>query len=393
MKKVILVRYGEILLKGLNRSMFENKLISNIKKAVKRLGAVDIQKSQARIYVVPREEDYDFDEAIVSLTKVFGIVSISPVWRIKSDYNIIEEFSLEMAKDLVKRKGHLTFKVETKRGDKKFPMDSPQISRELGAFLLKNIPDLSVDVINPQFTLYVEVREFTYIYSEIIPAFCGMPSGTNGKAVLLLSGGIDIPAAGWMVAKRCVEIDAVHFYSYPYTSERAKEKVIELAKILAQYCHKINLHIIPFTDIQMQIYERCPHEELTIIMRRIMMKVAEKIANKVGAVALVTGESIGQVASQTIQALSVTNAAVDMPVFRPLIGMDKNEIVQIAKKIGTYETSILPYEDCCTVFVAKHPVTKPKLQRIKVSESILDIDQLVNKAVEGAELMVITAEQ
>lgn len=280
MKKVILIRYGEILLKGLNRSMFESKLISNIKRSVRKLGKVTVRKSQARIYIEPHEDNYNFDEAIELVSKVFGIVSVSPVWRIDSDYNTIKEYSFKMVKDLVERKGYSTFKVETKRGNKQFPMDSLEISRDLGAHILKNVPELSVDVKNPQFILYVEVRDFTYIYSEIIPAVCGMPVGTNGKAMLLLSGGIDSPAAGWMIAKRGVEIDAVHYYSYPYTSERAKEKVIELAKILASYCYNINLHIVPFTDIQMEIYEKCPHEELTIIMRRIMMQIAEKIAEK-----------------------------------------------------------------------------------------------------------------
>ena len=392
MKKVILIRYGEILLKWLNRSMFESKLISNIKRSVRKLGKVTVRKSQARIYIEPHEDNYNFDEAIELVSKVFGIVSVSPVWRIDSDYNTIKEYSFKMVKDLVERKGYSTFKVETKRGNKQFPMDSLEISRDLGAHILKNVPELSVDVKNPQFILYVEVRDFTYIYSEIIPAVCGMPVGTNGKAMLLLSGGIDSPAAGWMIAKRGVEIDAVHYYSYPYTSERAKEKVIELAKILASYCYNINLHIVPFTDIQMEIYEKCPHEELTIIMRRIMMQIAEKIAEKTGSLALVTGESIGQVASQTIHSLAVTNAAVSMPVFKPLIGMDKNEVVNIAKKIGTYETSILPYEDCCTVFVAKHPVTRPKLDRIVLSESKLDLAGLMDKAIENTEVMTITAE-
>ena len=392
MKKVILIRYGEILLKGLNRSSFENKLISNIKRSVHKLGKVTVRKSQARIYIEPEEENYNFDEAIQLLSKVFGIVSVSPVWKIDTDYNTIKEYSVKMVRDLVERKGYSTFKVETKRGNNQFPMDSPEISRDLGAHVLRNVPGLSVDVKNPHFILYVEVRDFTYIYSEIIPAVCGMPLGTNGKALLLLSGGIDSPAAGWMLAKRGVEIDAVHYYSYPYTSERAKEKVIELTKILASYCYSINLHIVPFTDIQMEIYEKCPHEELTIIMRRVMMQIAEKIANKTGSMALITGESVGQVASQTIQSLAVTNAAVSMPVFRPLIGMDKNEVVDIAKKIGTFETSILPYEDCCTVFVAKHPVTKPKLERIMLSESKLDIAGLIEKAIEDTEVITITAE-
>ncbi|HHV29673.1 MAG TPA: tRNA 4-thiouridine(8) synthase ThiI [Clostridium sp.] len=390
MKKVILVRYGEILLKGLNRPVFENKLINNIKRAIHKLGKVSIIKSQARIYIEPEEENYDFDEALSLLSKVFGIVSVSPVWKIDSSFESIKEYSLRMVKDLIKREGYKTFKVETKRGNKRFPMDSPEISRELGGHILSNVPELSVDVKKPDFILYVEVREFTYIYSEIIPAVCGMPIGSNGKSMLLLSGGIDSPVAGWMIAKRGVEIEAVHFYSYPYTSERAKEKVIELAKILASYCYKINLHIVPFTDIQLEINEKCPHEELTIIMRRVMMQIAEMIAKKTGALALVTGESVGQVASQTIESLAVTNAVVSLPVFRPLIGMDKNEVIDIARKIGTFETSILPYEDCCTVFVAKHPSTKPKLDKILLSESKLDIEELINKAVENTEVLTIT---
>jgi thiamine biosynthesis protein ThiI len=389
MKKVILVRYGEILLKGLNRPVFERKLIDNIKKAINPLGKVGVFKSQARIYVEPQSEDYDFDEAISLLTKVFGIVSVSPVWKIESNYEVIKENSLIMVKDLLDRKGYKTFKVETKRGNKSFPMDSPEISRELGGYILENFPELSVDVKKPEFTFYVEVREFVYIYSEIIPGVCGMPIGSNGKAMLLLSGGIDSPVAGWMIGKRGVEIEAVHFYSYPYTSERAKEKVIDLAKILTKFCNKIKLHIVPFTDIQLEINEKCPQDELTIIMRRVMMTIAERIAEKVGALALVTGESVGQVASQTIQSLYVTNSVVKMPVFRPLIGMDKNEVIDIARKIGTFETSILPYEDCCTVFVAKHPNTKPVLEKILFSEQKANLEELIDKAIENTEVLVI----
>lgn len=389
MKKVILVRYGEILLKGLNRPVFEKKLIDNIKRAIYPLGKVDVKRSQARIYIEPHKEDYDFDEAINLLTKVFGIVSVSPVWKIESNFEVIKEKSVVMVKDLLARKGYKTFKVETKRGDKRFPMDSPEISRELGGHVLENFNQLVVDVKKPDFILYVEVREFTYIYSEIIPAVCGMPIGTNGKAALLLSGGIDSPVAGWMIAKRGVELEAIHFYSYPYTSERAKEKVIELAKILSKYCNKINLHIVPFTDIQLEINEKCPQEQLTIIMRRAMMIIAERIAEKVGALALVTGESVGQVASQTIQSLYVTNSVVKMPVFRPLIGMDKNEVIDIARKIGTFETSILPYEDCCTVFVSKHPNTKPVLEKIILSEQKANLEELINTAIENTEVLVI----
>lgn len=390
MKKVVLIRYGEILLKGLNRPAFERKLIDNIKRAVHHLGKVRVIKSQARIYVEPQIEEYDFDEAVNLLTKVFGIVSVSPVWKIDTNYEVIKEQTVVMMKDLLSRKGYKTFKVESKRGDKSFPMNSPEISKDLGGYILDNFPELRVDVKNPEFIFYVEVREFTYIYSEIIPAVCGMPIGTNGKAMLLLSGGIDSPVAGWMIAKRGVEIEAVHFYSYPYTSERAKEKVIELAKLLTTYCNKIKLHVVPFTDIQLEINEKCPQDQLTIIMRRVMMTIAERIAEKVGALALVTGESVGQVASQTIQSLYVTNSVVKMPVFRPLIGMDKNEVIDIARKIGTFETSILPYEDCCTVFVAKHPNTRPVLEKIILSEKNADLEDLVNKAIENTEVITVS---
>jgi thiamine biosynthesis protein ThiI len=391
MKKVILVRYGEIILKGLNRPVFETKLISNIKKALYGLGKIDVVKSQARIFIEPAGENYDFETAIERLAKVFGIVSVSPVWKIDTEFEEMKNHSLAMVKDLVSRKNFKTFKVETKRGSKRFPMQSPEISAELGAYILENVDGLKVDVHTPSFILYVEVRDNTYIYSEVIPSNGGLPLGTNGKAMLLLSGGIDSPVAGWMMAKRGVEIEAVHFHSYPYTSERAKEKVIELARILTNYLFEIKLHIVPFTEIQLQINEKCPEDQNTIIMRRLMMMIAERIANTTGSLALVTGESMGQVASQTIQSLSVTNAAVKMPVFRPLIGMDKNEVVEIARKIDTFETSILPYEDCCTVFVAKHPNTKPQLDKILLSESKLDVDGLLKSAIENTEVLKITS--
>jgi len=390
MKKVILVRVGEIILKGLNRPVFEEKLVSNIKKSIGSLGKITVIRSQARIYVEPHEDEYDYEEALKRLTRVFGIVSVSPVLKIESDFDVIKEQSVKMVKELIEKYGYSSFKVEAKRGNKKFPMQSPEISRELGSYIWENNQQLKVDVNNPDFIFYVEVRENTYIYSEIIPAHGGMPIGTNGKAMLLLSGGIDSPVAGWMIAKRGVEIEAVHFYSYPYTSERAKDKVIELAKILASYCGQIKLHVVPFTDIQLEINDKCPEDELTIIMRRVMMQIAERIAVSSGAMALVTGESVGQVASQTIQSLAVTNIVVDMPVFRPLIGMDKNEVIERARKIGTFETSILPYEDCCTVFVAKHPKTKPKLEKILKSEQLLDIDGLVEKAIADTEIIRIT---
>lgn len=390
MNKVILVRYGEIGLKGLNRNTFEDKLIKNMKNGLKELGGVKISKSQSRIYIETQDEDFDLDEAVKRLKKVFGIVSVSIAQKVSTDFEEIKEEALKLAKKLSYEKGLYTFKVEAKRGNKKFPISSPEICKELGAYILSNIPALKVSVNEPSFVLYVEVREESYIYYEKVSGLCGMPTGTNGKALLLLSGGIDSPVAGWMVAKRGVELDAVHFYSYPYTSERAKDKVIELAKILAQYTGNINLHVVPFTDIQLLINEKCHQELLTIIMRRIMMTISERIADAVNAQALITGESIGQVASQTMQSLVVTNGVVNMPIFRPLIGMDKNEVVDIAKKIGTFETSILPYEDCCTVFVSKHPNTKPRVNVVlKEEDKLIGIEDMVNKAILNTEIIKI----
>ncbi len=392
MKKILLVRYGEIILKGLNRPVFEEKLMNNIKRSLQGLGKTAVIRSQARIYIEPAEDGYDFTEAVERLKKVFGIVSISTALKIETDFEAIKKHTLETARVLAGRYGGNapTFKIESKRGNKAFPMESPEISARLGEHILDNVPGLSVDVHKPSFIIYVEVRESTYIYSERTPSHGGLPLGTNGKALLLLSGGIDSPVAGWMMAKRGVEIEAVHFYSYPYTSERARDKVIELARILARYCYRINLHIVPFTDIQLEINEKCPQDQMTVVMRRAMMAISERIALKTGAQALITGESMGQVASQTMQSLSVTNAAVSMPVFRPLIGMDKNEVIEIARKIETFETSILPYEDCCTVFVAKHPKTRPKLEEIKKHESALRLEELISKAVESTEVLHIT---
>jgi thiamine biosynthesis protein ThiI len=389
MKKIILARCGEIMLKGLNRYYFENKLVSNIRKTLNELGKAKVSKSHGRIFIEPEDETFDIEKAIEKLSKVFGIVSVSPVLCINNDFEEIKKYSLYIAIRQIDKGVGTTFKVETKRANKEFYMNSPEINRELGAYLLSELPSLSVHVNNPSFIVSVEIRDFTYLFTEIIPSFGGLPVGSSGKAMLLLSGGIDSPVAGWMMAKRGIEMDAVHFYSYPYTGERSKEKVIELAKILSTYCYNINLHVVPFTDIQLEIADKCPHDQLTIIMRRIMMIIAERLAKSSGALALITGESLGQVASQTIQSLSVTNASVNMPVFRPLIGMDKNEVIEIARKINTYETSILPYEDCCTVFVAKHPETKPKLERILVSESNLDVEQLINKALEDIEVIKI----
>jgi len=389
MKKVILVRYGEIILKGLNRPVFEEKLIGNIKSAIYKFGKAKVSKSQGRIYIEPEDENYDFDLVLKKVIKVFGIVSVSPVWKIDTDYEQIKSHALKMATELVNQYRYKTFKVETKRGNKRFPMQSPEISSDVGGYILENVPDLTVDVNNPDFIIYIEVRENSYVYSETIKAYGGMPLGSNGKAMLLLSGGIDSPVAGWMMGKRGVELDAIHFYSYPYTSERAKQKVIDLAQIMTQSCGKIHLHVVPFTEIQLAINSNCHEEQATIIMRRLMMKIAEQIARKTNAMALITGESMGQVASQTMHGLYCTDAAVNMPVFRPLIGMDKVEVVDIARKIDTFETSILPYEDCCTVFVAKHPQTKPKLDKIIISESAVDFEPLIKTAVENTEVIVV----
>jgi len=387
MKTIILVRYEEIFLKGLNKPAFESRLIKNMKHVLNGLGPISVSKSQSRIYVEPESSDYPVDEAINRLTKVFGIASVSPVQKIESNLETIYEKAVEMTKKIVAGSGYRTFKVETKRADKKFPLKSMEVSKELGAILLKNVPELKVDVNNPDFVIYIEIREYTYIYSEIIPGVKGLPVGSNGKATLLISGGIDSPVAGWMVAKRGVKIEGVHFFSYPYTSEKAKEKVVRLCRTLAEYNLGMKLHIIPFTEIQLAINKNCPEEYLTIIMRRFMMKIAERIALENGSLGLVTGEAIGQVASQTLESLLVTNSSVSLPVYRPCIGMDKSEVVEIAKKIGTFETSILPYEDCCTVFVAKHPVTKPKLQKTTEYESVLNSDELIQKALDGAEIL------
>lgn len=388
MKRLILVRYGEIILKGLNRSRFEAKLISNIKRAIGDLGKAYVRISQARIHIEPRDDDYDIEEAVERLKKVFGIVSLSIVYKCPSDFDAIKEMSVSVVGKLFEEKRCKTFKVETKRANKKFPLKSPEISREVGGAILSNYNFLRVNVENPDFILYVEVREETFIYCNKISAFGGLPTGTNGKAMLLLSGGIDSPVACFMMAKRGLEIEATHFYSYPYTSERAKDKVVELAKKLSEYCYNLKLNIVPFTDIQVEMRDNCNEDELTIIMRRIMMDITERIAKKSDCLALITGEALGQVASQTIESLAVTNEAATMPVFRPLIGMDKEEVIAIARKIDTFETSVLPYEDCCTVFVAKHPKTKPVLKYIKYSQEKLDIEDMIVKAIDEREVII-----
>ncbi len=391
MKEVILVKYGEIILKGLNRSRFEDLLIKNIKNAAGKL-IKSVRKSQAVIYIEP-QDGADTDILEEKLKKVFGIVFIAKAGVLEKDMSVILSDGADyIAENMRFAK---TFKVESKRSDKKFPFKSPEISRDMGGAILERCRGISVDVQRPDVTVRVEIRDneaYVYTDSARCKGFGGMPTGAGGKATALLSGGIDSPVSAWMMAKRGVEIDAVHFFSPPYTSERAKDKVISLAKIVASFTGKFNLYIVPFTEQQLAIRDNCPEEHLTLIMRRMMMMTAERIAKKHGSIALITGESLGQVASQTIHALAVTNECVSMPVFRPLIGMDKNEIVEIARKIGTFETSILPYEDCCTVFVPKHPTLKPTLESIVESQNKIDMERWVNKAVEETEWVLIEPE-
>lgn len=383
---IILLKYGEISLKGLNRPMFEKQLLANAAKALAPLGKFSIRKSQSTVYVEPLGDDIDMQAATERLSKVFGIVNICPAAKCQKTIEDIERTTLECLSQI--DLNGKTFKVEAKREDKQFPMNSPQLCRHMGAVILKNTEGLSVDVHNPDILVQIEIRKEAFIFTQKVSGAGGMPVGTAGRAALLLSGGIDSPVAGWMISKRGVVLDAVHFHSHPYTSDRAKEKVIELAKIMTQYTGPIRLHIVPFTDIQLDIIDKCPKNYLTIIMRRLMMRIAEKIARESGAMALITGESIGQVASQTMESLVVTDNAVDMPVFRPCIGMDKEEIVTISKKIDTYETSILPYEDCCTIFVPKHPKTKPSISEIQEAEKLLtDPEGMMEKAIQDREII------
>lgn len=383
---IILLKYGEISLKGLNRPMFEKQLLANVAKALAPLGKFSIRKSQSTVYVEPLGDDIDMQAATERLSKVFGIVNICPAAKCQKTIEDIERTTLECLSQI--DLNGKTFKVEAKREDKQFPMNSPQLCRHMGAVILKNTEGLSVDVHNPDILVQIEIRKEAFIFTQKVSGAGGMPVGTAGRAALLLSGGIDSPVAGWMISKRGVVLDAVHFHSHPYTSDRAKEKVIDLAKIMTQYTGPIRLHVVPFTDIQLDIIDKCPKNYLTIIMRRLMMRIAEKIARESGAMALITGESIGQVASQTMESLVVTDNAVDMPVFRPCIGMDKEEIVTISKKIDTYETSILPYEDCCTIFVPKHPKTKPSIAEIQEAEKLLtDPEGMMEKAIQNREII------
>lgn len=387
MEQVLLIRYGEIHLKGLNRPFFERKLIEGIERALS-WGDVTVRKVQGRIYVWGIKPEQR-EQALDALTRVFGLHSVSPALAVDKDYPSILRAAAGLLGEMLENTPKRTFKVFARRSDKQFPIRSDELSRELGHDLLERCPGLSVDVHSPEIKVCVEVREQAFIYTDEIMGAGGMPSGTAGRAALLISGGIDSPVAGYMMAKRGLTLSAVHFFSYPYTSERARDKVVELARLVSRYAGRIRLHLVPFTEIQLAIYEKCPSKETTVLMRRLMMRIAERIAQEDGAKALITGESLGQVASQTLESLCVTDDAVNMPVFRPLIGFDKDDIVNIAKRIGTFETSILPYEDCCTVFVPQHPVTKPDVEQLRRSEAMVDFTDMVEAAMRNRELVEI----
>ena len=386
-----LLKYGEIGLKGKNRYMFEDALVRQVRHALKDVdGKFDVHKSQARIYV-DCEGEYDFDETVEHLQKVFGLVGICPVVRLE------DKGFEELKKDIVAYMDemypdkNITFKVESRRAKKTYPKNSMEINCDLGEAILDAFPEIRVDVHKPDVLLNVEVRNEIYVYSQVIPGAGGMPIGTAGKAMLLLSGGIDSPVAGYMISKRGVQLEATYFHAPPYTSERAKQKVVDLAKKVAEYSGPIKLHVVNFTVIQLYIYDQCPHDELTIIMRRYMMRIAEHFAKEDGCLGLITGESIGQVASQTMQSLAATNDVCTLPVYRPVIGFDKKDIVDIAHKIDTFETSIQPFEDCCTIFVAKHPVTRPNIDVIRRSEERLaeKIDEMMKEAIESVEIIEV----
>ena len=385
MYNILIVKYGEIGVKGKNRYIFENKLIKNVKNILKQIVKFNVYKEYGRIYV--DLDGYDYEEVVEEVRKVFGIVGVCPAVRADKDYNLLKELALKMLEEKTEQ-GYKSFKVDSRRGDKDFKLTSQEMSLDIGGYLVSQVKDrLAVDVRNPEVKIHCELRQnHVMVYSDTIPGYGGLPLGTNGRAMSLLSGGIDSPVASWMVAKRGMELECIHFHSYPFTSEKSQEKVRDLAEILSKYCGRVRLHKVNMLEIQKAIGLNCKDEEMTIISRRFMMRIAERVAESRHCDALVTGESIGQVASQTIQGLTCTNASVKMPVFRPLIAMDKTEIIEVAQKIGTFETSILPEEDCCTVFSPKKPVTKPKLDRIEKSENKLDVEKLIQDAIDNIEV-------
>ena len=380
--EMLLLKLGEVVLKGLNRRSFEDKLVSNVRRRLKNCGSFQIYIRQSTIYVEPATDSCDMEAAYAAARQVFGVVSVArAVPCEKTVEAIVETAKTYLSPAFAAAR---TFKVESKRADKHFYLNSIQISQAVGGELAEAFPNVAVDVHEPDLTVYVEIREkHAYVHAPSVPGAGGLPVGMGGHAVSLLSGGLDSPVSSWMMARRGVELEMVHFVSPPYTSQQAQDKVLELARLLTAYCGRMIVHIVPFTEIQEEIRKNCPEEYFTLIMRRFMMRLAEAVAKKAGAKALITGESLGQVASQTMMALGVTEDVTTMPVLRPLIGMDKVEIIRIAREIGTYDTSILPYEDCCTVFTPRHPCTRPNLEDVRKAESALDVDALVAKALEG----------
>lgn len=388
MKEIILLKEGEIALKGLNKRSFEDMLIRNLRHRLKKLGKFTYTRSQSTICITPVSDDVDMDIVTDICKKVFGIATLSRAYCVPKDYNAIVDFTLEYLSDFIDT--YRTFKVAAKRSDKAFPMNSMTICRELGGAILEKYPHLNVDVHNPQLTVTVEVRdEFAFVHAEVIRGAGGIPVGSSGKAMVLLSGGIDSPVAAYMMAKRGIDVSAIHYVSPPYTSERAQMKVERLCEKLVPYCGYTPFYCVPFTELQEAIRDNCPEELFTIIMRRLMMEIAQRIAEKQGLTALVTGESVGQVASQTMGAIVCTDAACRMPVFRPVIGMDKTEIIKIAREIDTFDISIEPYEDCCTVFTPKHPKTRPVLEDVVAAQNAFDFEPLIAKAVEDTVMKVI----
>lgn len=378
-QEIFLLKLGEVVLKGLNRRTFEDKLVNNVRRRVRHCGSFNVYTRQSTIYVEPQGDDCDMAAALTACRQVFGVVAVARAVPCEKSVEAITETAAAYLKD--EFAAAKTFKVESKRADKLFPLNSIQLSQTVGGNLNERFPNVAVDVHNPDLTVHVEIREkAAYVHAPAAPGAGGLPVGMGGLAVSLLSGGIDSPVSSWMMARRGVQLEMVHFVSPPYTSQQAQDKVVELARLLTAYCGRMTIHIIPFTKIQEEIRRACPEEYFTLIMRRFMMRIAEAVAKKIGAGALVTGESLGQVASQTLPALNVTENVTSLPVLRPLIGMDKVEIIRISREIGTFDTSILPYEDCCTVFTPRHPCTRPKLEEVREAESALDIDALVEEA-------------
>ena len=384
MQDIILVKLGEIILKGLNRRSFEQKLMANMRRKIAPYGNFSVYCLQSTVYVEAKDEDADVGAAFEALKKVFGIITLTRAAACEKDKDAITALAKEYLKEDLEKAA--SFKVESKRSDKSFPLTSIELSQYVGGELSEAFPDIKVEMHDPELTVFIEVRDkAAYVHSSPVKGAGGMPVGSNGKAVSLLSGGIDSPVSTYMIAKRGVKVIPVHFFSFPYTSEAAKEKVLELAHILEDYCGKLTVEIVPFTRIQEEIRDKCPEEYFTLIMRRFMMRIAERIANNYGAKAIVTGENLGQVASQTMEAMASTQSVISMPVLQPLIGMDKEEIIALARKLGTFDTSVLPYEDCCTVFTPRHPRTHPKIEEVEKAESALDVEALVEEALAGIE--------